>query len=208
MKLTSTAFIEGQFMPAQFCAGIADAEQHATLGENLSPPLAWSELPAGTQSLVMICVDRDVPTVADDVNQEGKEVPVELPRTEFYHWAMVDLSPGISSLDQGQFAEGFLPGGKNGPEGPLGTRQGINNYREWFGDDAEMGGEYFGYDGPFPPWNDARMHHYSFELYALDVARCPVEGKFTGAEVMAAIEGHVLAKASLTVQYSLNPKLR
>ncbi|MBD2858005.1 YbhB/YbcL family Raf kinase inhibitor-like protein [Spongiibacter sp. KMU-158] len=208
MKLSSSAFSDGQFMPAEFCAGIPDAEQHATMGRNISPPLSWSELPTGTQSLVLICVDKDVPSVGDDVNQEGREVPADLPRVNFYHWIMVDLSPELSSLEQAQFADGFIPGGKTGPEGPLNTRQGINNYREWFGDDPDMGGEYFGYDGPFPPWNDARMHNYHFELYALDVARCAVEGKFTGEEVMAAIEGHVLGSASISVQYSLNPKLR
>ena len=71
-----------------------------------------------------------------------------------------------------------------------------------------MKGPYLGYDGPCPPWNDELLHHYNFELYATDLARCPVEGAFTGQEVKAAITGHVLAEARLTGTYSLNPEVR
>jgi phosphatidylethanolamine-binding protein (PEBP) family uncharacterized protein len=46
-----------------------------------------------------------------------------------------------------------------------------------------------------------------FTLYALDVARCAVESRFTGQDVRAAIAGHVLAEAKLTGTYSLNPAL-
>ena len=70
-----------------------------------------------------------------------------------------------------------------------------------------MAGDYFGYDGPCPPWNDSIVHHYVFTLYALDVPRCPVEGNFTGPQVLRAIEGHVLDRASITGTYSLNPTL-
>jgi hypothetical protein len=68
-----------------------------------------------------------------------------------------------------------------------------------------MGGLYFGYDGPCPPWNDERLHHYHFVLYATSLVRCPVEGAFTGIQVEAAITGHLLAEARLTGTYSLNP---
>ena len=44
-------------------------------------------------------------------------------------------------------------------------------------------------------------------VYALDIDRVPVEGKFTGADVRRAIQGHVLAEASLTGTYTLNPRL-
>ena len=50
-----------------------------------------------------------------------------------------------------------------------------------------MEGQYFGYDGPCPPWNDSRVHHYQFRLLALDLPRCPVEGIFTGPQVLAAV---------------------
>lgn len=50
-----------------------------------------------------------------------------------------------------------------------------------------------------------RLHHYVFTVYALDVARLNLEGKFTGADVLAAMQGHVLGQASLTGTYTLNP---
>jgi phosphatidylethanolamine-binding protein (PEBP) family uncharacterized protein len=45
-------------------------------------------------------------------------------------------------------------------------------------------------------------------LYATDLERCPVEGAFTGQQVRAALEGHVLAEARLTGTYTLNPAVR
>ena len=58
---------------------------------------------------------------------------------------------------------------------------------------------------PSPPWNDSIVHHYVFTLYALDVAQCTVGGTFKGADVLAAIKGHVLGEAKFTGCYSLNP---
>jgi phosphatidylethanolamine-binding protein (PEBP) family uncharacterized protein len=52
------------------------------------------------------------------------------------------------------------------------------------------------------------MHHYVFTLYALDIATCPVSGTFKGPDVLAAINGHVLAEASLTGIYTLNPDVK
>ena len=47
-----------------------------------------------------------------------------------------------------------------------------------------------------------------FTLYALDIACCPVEGKFTGQQVRAAIQGHILAEAGITGVYTLNPSVK
>ncbi len=71
-----------------------------------------------------------------------------------------------------------------------------------------MRGDYYGYLGPGPPWNDALVHHYVFTLYGLDVPHLEVRSKLTGTNVRAALAGHVLAKPSLTGTYSLNPKLQ
>ena len=40
----------------------------------------------------------------------------------------------------------------------------------WFASDKDMAGDYHGYDGPCPPWNDEIPHRYVFTVYALDVA--------------------------------------
>ena len=66
--------------------------------------------------------------------------------------------------------------GKPGPASLRGTRQGLNDYTGWFAGDPAMAGSYFGYDGPFPPFNDSLVHHYVFTLYAVAVPRLPVEG--------------------------------
>ena len=102
----------------------------------------------------------------------------------------------------------MTPRGKSGPQGPRGTRQGINDYAVWFAGDKDMTGDYFGYDGPCPPWNDSIVHHYVFTLYALDVERCPVPSKFRGGDLVKAIQRHVLGKAVLTGLYSLNPAVQ
>jgi len=45
-------------------------------------------------------------------------------------------------------------------------------------------------------------------VFALDIERCSVDGAFTAADVIAAIKPHILASASLTGRYSLNPRIR
>ena len=203
MKLWSDSFEDGGAMPAQLAFGRPHPEDHVELSDNRSPQLAWSDLPAGTRSLALVCHDPDAPTVPDDVNREGVTVPRDLPRADFYHWALVDLPPDASPLEEGEFSQEVTPGGKSAAQGPRGTRQGANGYTQWFAGDAQMAGTYIGYDGPCPPWNDERVHHYHFTLYALDVERCSVEGEFTAEDVLAAISGHVLGEASIVGTYAI-----
>jgi Raf kinase inhibitor-like YbhB/YbcL family protein len=205
MKLNSASFGNNQRIPADhaFCA--PDPKNHVTLSKNRNPELSWSDVPAGTRSLALICHDYDVPSKPDDVNKEGRTIPASLPRIDFYHWVLVDLDPKSGPIKAGEFSEGVTARGKKGPEGPRGTRQGLNDYTMWFASDQDMSGNYFGYDGPCPPWNDTVPHHYVFTLYALDVAKCAVSGTFKGPDVLAAIKGHVLGQAALTGVYALNP---
>ncbi len=208
MKLTSTSFNDGQPIPVEFAFCAPDAKTHCTLGANRNPQLAWRDVPAGTQSLALICHDPYVPSKPDDVNQEDREIPANLPRVDFFHWVLVDLDPQSGPIAAGEFSTEVTARGKAGPHAPRDARQGINDYTAWFSGDNDMRGDYFGYDGPCPPWNDSIKHHYVFTLYALDVAKCPVEGKFGGADVRKAIAGHVLAEAKLTGLYTLNPKVK
>ena len=205
MKMVSNSIVDGQPIPGEFAFCVPDPQSHVALAPNRNPQLSWTELPEGTRSLVLICHDPDVPSRPDDVNQEGRVVPRDLPRVDFTHWVLVDLDPGKGEIAEGAFSSGVTAGGKPGPEGPDGTRQGVNNYTEWFAGDASMAGDYYGYDGPCPPWNDSIVHHYRFTLYALDIPRCPAEGRFGRQEVLDAIRGHVLAEAAITGTYSLNP---
>ncbi|HJV73340.1 MAG TPA: YbhB/YbcL family Raf kinase inhibitor-like protein [Noviherbaspirillum sp.] len=209
MKLWSDSFKDGSFIPGEFAFGVIDPAAPVALSSNKNPHLAWSDLPAGTRSLALICHDVDVPSRGDDVNQEGKTVPADLPRVDFFHWVLIDLPANLSSIAAGQYSSEVTPRGKSGPETGSGRpgRHGMNDYTGWFAGDASMAGDYFGYDGPCPPWNDSIVHHYVFTLFALDVERLPVEGKFTGQQVREAMRGHIFGQAQITGVYTLTPQL-
>jgi len=207
MQLTSTSFDNNGPIPERCAFGIPDAAEHMQLGRNLNPQLGWSGVPPQARSLVLLCVDPDVPASAEDVNREDRTIPRDCPRTDFFHWVLVDIPPDVSAIAEGACSENVIPGGKDDPDGPRGSRQGINDYTGFLAGNADMAGDYFGYDGPCPPWNDERLHHYHFVLYATDLDSIPVSGRFTGQDVRRAMAGHVLAEASLVGEYSLNPEL-
>ena len=207
MRISSNSLQDGKNIPARYAAGKFDGQGGVTFSDNVSPHLAWTDVPEATKSLVIICHDPDVPSKGDDVNQTDREVPADLPRVDFIHWVMVDLPASLREVTEGQFSTGFTTRGKEGPATLLNARHGINDYTGWFAGNADMSGNYFGYDGPFPPFNDSILHHYVFTVYALDLAKLPVEGNFTGADVHAAMKGHVLDEACMTGIYTLNTRL-
>ena len=207
MNLTSTSFADNQRIPAEYAFCAPDQKSHVRLSNNRNPQLEWSDVPMGTRSLALICHDYDVPSQPDDVNKESRTIPASLARIDFFHWVLVDLDPHSGPIRAGEFSDGVTTRGKTGPQGPRGTRQGVNDYTIWFAGDADMKGDYYGYDGPCPPWNDSIVHHYVFTAYALDVAQLGVNGTFRGTEVLNAMKGHVLDEAKLTGVYSLNPEV-
>ncbi len=208
MQLTSNSFTDGQKIPGDFAFCIPAAAGHVCLGGNRNPQLAWSGAPAGTKSFAVICHDPDVPSRGDDVNQDGRSVPASLPRVDFFHWVLIDLPASSIEVRNGEFSAGVTPRGKAGPTAAHGARQGINDYTSWFAGDHDMSGDYHGYDGPCPPWNDELRHRYVFTVFALDVERLPLEGKFTGPQVREAMQRHILVQASLTGVYTLNPAVK
>ena len=205
MILTSTSFADGDAIPPEYAFCAPDQPSRVRMSGNRNPQLEWRDCPMGTRSLVLVCHDYDVPSKPDDVNQEGRTIPPSLPRIDFFHWIVVDLDPHSGPIRVGEFSDGVIARGKTGPQGPRGTRQGLNDYSLWFATDPGMKGDYYGYDGPCPPWNDSIVHHYVFTLYALDVAQLGVNGAFRGADVLNAMKGHVLDEAKLTGLYSLSP---
>jgi Raf kinase inhibitor-like YbhB/YbcL family protein len=208
MRLWSDSFADGARIPDRHALGVHDPAKHVRLAANLNPHLAWSDLPAGTRSLALIVHDLDVPSRPDDVNKEGREVPADLPRVDFFHWVLVDLPADAGPIAEGEFSREVTARGKPGPASARGTRSGLNDYTGWFKGDPAMEGQYFGYDGPCPPWNDARVHRYHFTLYALDVPRAPVDGVFTGADLRKAIAGHALGEARFGGTYAIYPRAR
>ena len=207
MKLTSSNFADHGRIPGALAFAVPDPAEHVKLSSNRNPHLRWTDAPKGTQSFAVICHDPDVPSKPDDVNKEGRTVPKSLPRVDFYHWALIDLPASVMEIREGEFADGVHPRGKKGPEAAHGARQGINDYSAWFAGDKDMGGKYFGYDGPCPPWNDEILHHYVFTVYALDVPRLSITGDIGCRDAVKAMEGHILDRATLTGTYTLNPSV-
>ena len=207
MKITSQSFNDGASLPEEFAFGKHDAKHHVGLSGNRNPHIAWADVPSGTKSFALICHDSDVPSTGEDVNQEDREVPAGLAREDFFHWVVIELPAELREIAAGSFSKAVTPKGKMGPAAPFGARHGINDYTYWFASDPDMAGDYFGYDGPCPPWNDSLMHHYHFTIYALDVENLPLLGKFGGNDVRRLIQSHTLGQASVMATYSLNPRL-
>ena len=78
MKLTSPAFQADAAIPAKYTCD----------GEDLSPPLAWEDLPSGTRSVALLCDDPDAPDPA-------------APSRIFLHWIAYDLPPSPALLQEG-----------------------------------------------------------------------------------------------------------
>ena len=74
VKLTSSAFSEGERIPAKYTGE----------GHDVSPPLAWTGLPEGTKELALICDDPDAPT----------EEP-------WVHWVIYKIPPDAVGLAEG-----------------------------------------------------------------------------------------------------------
>lgn len=202
MRLHSDSFKNASPIPAEFAMGGTEG-----FAGNRNPHLAWEDAPAGTRSFALLCIDPDAPTVAETVGRNDLQIPVDQPRGDFVHWVMADIPAQLTTLAAGACSDGVSAKGKQQPAGPQGARQGLNDYTGWFAGDAQMGGDYFGYDGPYPPFNDLRMHRYFFRLFALDVERLELPSRFTAADVLRAMQGHVLTEAALHGTYTLNPNI-
>lgn len=207
MRIWTNSFDHDGRIPARFAFAEHHPETRVALAGNVSPHLAWDDVPDHTRSFVIICHDYSVPSVGDDVNQPDREVPADLPRVDFFHWVQIDLPADLRTIAEGAFSDGVNVGGKGAEHGPHGSRPGVNDYTGWFAGDPDMAGSYHGYDGPAPPWNDSIEHHYQFTLFALDVDSLDVGESFTGLEVRQAMADHVLAEASFEGTYTQNPRL-
>ena len=100
MKLVSSAFADGAAIPRRFTCD----------GEDLSPPLQWSDAPEGTKSFVLLCDDPDAPGGT------------------WHHWAAYDIPPAVAEFaagaarnkDKKQAVNDFRKAGYGGPCPPHG----------------------------------------------------------------------------------------
>ena len=95
MQITSPVFEQHGMIPAKYTCEAAD----------ISPPLAWREIPQDTKSLVLIVDDPDAPDPA-------------APRRTWVHWVLYDIPPTLSGLVEGA-ADSLPPG----------IREGLNDFR-------------------------------------------------------------------------------
>jgi len=78
IPLTSSVFAEGEFIPAKYTCD----------GEDVSPPLKWSNVPTGAKGLALICDDPDAPVgtwvhwVLYGLPPTEAELPEKIPSTE------------------------------------------------------------------------------------------------------------------------------
>jgi hypothetical protein len=75
-------------------------------GEDVSPPLAWSDVPPNAKSLALIVDDPDAPDP-------------KAPKTTWVHWVLYDLPPH----------DGSLPEGVTSADLPPGAREGLNDWK-------------------------------------------------------------------------------
>jgi Raf kinase inhibitor-like YbhB/YbcL family protein len=97
MKLTSPSFENQKEIPRKYTCD----------GEDVSPALAWSNVPEGTKSLVLIVDDPDAPDPAN-------------PRMTWVHWVIYNIPAAIASLTEGV----------KGKDLPKGTLQGLNDWKK------------------------------------------------------------------------------
>lgn len=88
------------------------------------------------------------------------------------HWTLWNIDPDTESIDEDDVPEGAV--------------EGLTDFDEP------------GYGGPCPP---SGTHHYNFTLYALDT-ELELDEEAGKAELEAAMEGHIIAEATLTGTYS------
>ena len=200
MKIRSDSFANGQPIPPEFALGARDGADG--FGGNRNPHLAWSDVPDGTRAFALLCIDCDAPTDPALVANADVDIPVHHPRGDFVHWAVADIPADVREIAAGSCSDGVTRGGK-GIGRDAGGSRGLNDYTAWFAGDAGMGGDWYGYDGPYPPPHDARVHRYFFRLFALD-APLDLPAGFTAGDVLRAIHGHVLAEAAIHGTYSLH----
>ncbi|UCC48867.1 MAG: YbhB/YbcL family Raf kinase inhibitor-like protein [Gemmatimonadota bacterium] len=101
----------------------------------------------------------------------------DAPVGTWVHWVLYDVSPKFSALPEA------IPTSEVTPEG---AKQGVNDFRR------------SGYGGPCPP--PGKPHRYFFKLYALDIEPGLPAGA-TKADLLRAMEGHILAEGQLVGLY-------
>lgn len=155
ITVSSTAFENGARIP----------DQYTCEGADIAPQISWSNLPEGTQSIVLLSTDYDAPSP-------------NFRLLEIVHWIAANIPPDTLELQ-----EGF-------------SKVRINEDGVYQGN--KTGGD-VGYYGPCPPFG---QHTYYFVVYALDTMLDLPAEDMPKAEMLALMQGHILARGTLSGTYS------
>jgi len=117
--ITSSAYQDGDAWPSKFAGSDPRRTNPPCPGQNVSPPLAWSNAPAGTKSFAILMYD------PDGRNGLGSG-----------HWVAYDIPPGKTSFAEG---EASVP-----PHGFVGGRNNVGT-GHYFGPCASAGGSFHHY---------------------------------------------------------------
>ncbi len=204
LKVKVDSIKSGGMVPSKYTFCTAAAQNHVAPGGDISPPISWSKGPSGTKSYVVILTDIDNPAEQrDKMNKEGMTLPASAKRRIVFHWVLVDIPASVTSLKEGAESEGRVPHGKPATT-TLGMR-GLNDFTMFMANNDAMKGQYHGYDGPCPPWNDEIAHRYVFTVYALSVPTLGLSGDFNGTAAMDAMKDKILAQGELETKSTTNP---
>lgn len=199
VEILSTAHVgdSQQVLASANASCVASKAGGSAPGRNRSLPLKWSPGPTGTRSYALTLVDVDVPQDLTTLNRSGTIIAADAPRMTFVHWVLADIPANRTMLPESIDGNGLPPGGLPLEKTDHGLR-GQNGFAAFMKD-----GPYGGYMGPCPPWNDARVHRYRLTVYALDADTLGLSGAFTQSDLLRAMRGHILAKASTDIEYSV-----
>jgi hypothetical protein len=207
MELFSTSFVDGGKVQPRCALAIPADPGPVEFAGNRNPHLSWSNAADATRSYVVTCIDHDCPSAPDDVNQPDREVPSSLSRVDFTHWLLANVGVDVTTIEEESHSDGVTPRGKDADGAPIGVH-GLNDYTSWFAGDPDLEGQWNGYDGTAPLWNDSIPHHYEFTVYALGVEGLNLEPGSSRGDLETATGGHVLESVSMTgLYYALNPRL-
>lgn len=188
LLVNSTSIEHNKQIPAKFAFCEPDGKGKTKDAGNISPHISWSGAPKETKSFALISVDPDVPAKFDDANKEGKTIAEDFPRQNFHHWVLVDIPENITEIPEGKgkdFGKGISM---------------VNDFASFIKDKPAK--TFSGYDGPCPPFNDARLHHYHFVIYALDIDKLEIKENAKTTDIVKDIEKHSIAKGELVGTYS------
>jgi Raf kinase inhibitor-like YbhB/YbcL family protein len=199
LRVHVDSFKNGGTIPNEYAFCVPAAQGHSGAGPDVSPSISWSKGPRGIKSYVIILRDTDSPAEHREMmNKEGVTMTAAIKRHDFYHWVLADIPPDIRSLKEGADSTARVVRGKPATPAAAGLR-GLNDYTKVTAGNEAMKGQYFGYDGRCPPWNDEIVHHYHFTVYALRVKSLHLPKEFDGPAVLAAMKGEIMAQARRSV---------